>query len=462
MATSIHRLSVVALMAVILLTSCAKLPRQSKYIPANAVFVLDLNTRQLTDKLLSGGLSFDKLVSASERARAAANGQDASDTSAQETATSKALKQAQNSGINLTDHFFAAYIQDTADNRRSYVSMVVSLADSAKFSAFLQSTTPGAVRGKGSDFSYQYMPEQHTIIGWNANNAVSVSGIDPSRFAAMGGALYPPLSGLGDAMTDSDSSMTDSTQAMAAPPPPDTMEHFWAGRLESLFHLKDAECATSFASLKNVLKKGADLSMWMNPAALYRNEYFLRMPGDFSKLFSDSYYTSSLNFEDGRVVAASSAYISPSLDSILKKYNTGIDADMLKRYPSADVNAFMIYGFDPHIIGDVLNVLKVYELADVGIQNFLGVSLGDVLNAFTGQIVAVTSDYAMVQKPSPWDTTHLTTESRVKWLVSAKVKDKAAFQRIMDSKNVSTFFTKEGDHYVPAIQDSRKFVADVT
>ncbi|WP_123891745.1 hypothetical protein [Chitinophaga costaii] len=463
MVTSIHRFSAVALLAVTLLTSCAKLPRQSKYIPANAVFVMDINTRQISNKLVSGGLSFDKLVSASEKATAASRGEDTNDSS-RETSTAKAVKQAQKSGIDLTDHFFAAYVQDTIDNTKSYVSMIASLTDSSKFSSFLKATSPDAVSGKGSDFSYLYLPEEHTIIGWNADNAVSVTGINVSRMAAMGGALYPPLSGIsgynaGDTITDSAQAVLSDTTTVT--PPPDTLEHFWAGRLEYLFHLKESERATSYASLKSALKQGTDLSIWINPTTLYKDEYILKLPGDFRKLFSDSYYTASLNFEDGKVVAASSAYINPTLDSILKKYNTNIDPDMLKNYPSNNITSFLLYGFDPRIIGDVLNALKVNDLVDTGMQSMLGISLSDALNAFNGQFVAVASDYAIVKKPAPWDSTEQFNETQVKWLFSAKVKDKAAFQRIMDSKNVSMFFTKDGDHYTFAIQNSKTFVADI-
>lgn len=463
MTTSIYRLLAVGLVATSLLTSCAKLPKQSKYIPAEAAVVVDINTRQLIDKLMSGGLSLDKLSSATAQAENA--GKNAEDTSsASKGGASKALAEIQNAGVDLSDHFFASYVQDSVDQSKSYVSMIATLLDSAKFSAFIKKAVPNATSGKGEDFAYIFIPENQTIIGWNADQAVSITGLDPMRFANAGawapGAM-PPMSAAGGDAAASDST-TAAVPASPAAVSDDSLRHFWAGRLEHLFHLKDSERATSVKSFKALLGEHADFSLWCNSGALLKSQALQQIPGDLALLLKDSYSASLVNFENGKVVLSSSSYVSPALDSVFSKYKTTIDESMLKNYPSKNITMFFALGADLHALGDILTITHTYELADAGLQGAAGVSLADVLSALSGQLVAVGSDYAQVKKPSEYDPADSTTSTDMKWIVSAKIKDKAAFDRIMTSRMLAQVVTKEGDHYIPVIQSSKFFSTDIT
>lgn len=466
MTTSMYRLLAVALVATSLLTSCAKMPKQSKYIPAEAAVVADINTRQLIDKLMSGGLTLDKLADATGEAAHPGKEKNAED-SARSEGPSKALKQIENAGVDLSDHFFASYVQDSVDQSKSYVSMIATLLDSSKFAAFIKKAMPDAVAGKGEDFAYIFVPGQQTIIGWNAEQAVSITGIDPMRFASHGawapGSMPPPPPpppGAGDtAESDSASSAVPAAPAAISD---DSLRNFWAGRLEHLFHLKESERATSIKSFKSLLDQHADLSLWCNSGAILKSQALQQIPGDLAVLLKDAYSASSLNFENGKVVVASASYVSPALDSIFEKYKTTIDESMLKNYPSKNVTMFFALGADLHALGDILTLTHTYELADAGLQNAAGISLADLLNALSGQLVAVGSDYAQVKKPLEWSPSDSTTSTDMKWIIAAKVKDKAAFDRVMGSRLLNEVVTKEGDHYIPVIQSSKFFSTDIT
>ncbi|WP_282456850.1 DUF4836 family protein [Chitinophaga sedimenti] len=222
--------------------------------------------------------------------------------------------------------------------------------------------------------------------------------------------------------------------------------------LTRLFKLKEAESANSIDGFKKVMKEKADMSFYMNMSSIYNMQQGggaeAMMLAGLKKLYDGAYYTATANFENGKITGEMKSYSSEALTKIINKYSwDGVDLAMLEKYPSANIDGFALANFDLRMIGDILKEAGMDGLVNMGLSQS-GLTLDDILKAFKGEIVAVASDFATVKKTSEWDSTYTYDEPQVKWLVSLKVGDKAAFDKVMSSQVGQEAFVKQGDTYV--------------
>jgi hypothetical protein len=451
--STIYRVLLTAITAAVVLSSCSKIPEESKHIPKSAGVVLGVNSKQIVQKLVTNGITVDKLFAALQD----------KDTSSE---AAKALKNAENSGVDLNSNFFAALVFG-ADKQQSYASLTGKLKDAAKFEAFLKENTPDFSSKTQHDFSYAWLPAHKSIVGWTKSTVIFVQpfDLDALKNARPGWPQGNPHDG--DSMEEQEESGAADTAA--ALPTAFTVdagsEAQWAGVLDTLFHLKDNQTAGSIEAFKDLLQSDADMTFFLHPEVIYEKQATM-LPANFKKLLEDCYYAASVSFDQGKVVMNGKSYAGKEMADIYKKYgNNTLDMDMLEKFPGDTIDAFLAYGFDLRMIGDIIK-----STGTDGIVNMMmgksGLTLDDVLNAFKGQMILAASDFSVKKKPLPYSPEDSTTSTDSKWVFSMKVGDKAAFEKLMNSPMVSGFFHKEGDHYVmeqqlpnmPALSITDKFV----
>lgn len=452
--STIYRVLLTAITATVVFSSCSRIPDESKHIPKSAGIVVGVNSKQIVQKLVTNGITVDKLFAALQD----------KDTSSQ---AAKALKDAENSGVDLESNFFAAVVFGPAN--QSYASLTGSLKDAAKFEAFLKQNTPNFVSKTQKDFTYAWLPSDNSIVGWTKSSVIYLHPFDLDKLKNKGKSPVPGLPG-----ADNQDIMEEDTEAVAtdtATVSPASLtvaaadEAQWAGILDKLFHLKDDETAGSLEAFKGLLKENADMTFFVHPEEIYNHQATM-LPANFKKLLEDCYYAGSVSFDQGKVVMNGKSYAGKEMSDIYKKYgNHALDMEMLEKYPGGNIDAFLAYGFDLRMIGDIIKSTG----AD-GIVNMMmgksGLTLDDVLNAFKGQMIFAASDFAVKKKAVPFSPEDSITTSDSKWVFAMKVGDKAAFEKLMNSPLVSGFFHKEGDHYVmeqqmpnmPAISITDKLV----
>ena len=142
----IHNFLLVILVALVL-TSCKNnVPKEAKYIPKDAGFVLVLDPQQMQDKLQKGGISIDTLISRVFKKDS---------TDAKDKAHFEDLRD--NAGLNWGNQVFLFMQQKkTADNSQANVfSLLGGLKDAAKLEAFLkkQDMMKGKEIKKEKDYS---------------------------------------------------------------------------------------------------------------------------------------------------------------------------------------------------------------------------------------------------------------------------------------------------------------------
>lgn len=450
---TISRVLLTAVTAAIVFSSCSKIPEESKHIPKSAGVVVGVNSKQIVQKLITNGITVDKLF-------AALQGKDTSSEAA------KALKNVESSGVDLNSNFFAAVV--FGPEKQSYASFTGSLKDAAKFEAFLKENTPNFSSKTKNDFNYAWLQDNKSIVGWTKSSVIYLHPFDMDELKNRGKGAVPGIPGADDQDSMEEEGAAIDT-AVALPTAAVTVdagtEAQWAGVLDNLFHLKDSETAGSLEAFKDLLKESADMTFFIHPEVIYNNQVTM-LPANFKKLLEECYYAGSVSFDQGKVVMNGKTYAGKEMSDIYKKYgNNTLDMDMLEKYPGDSIDAFVAYGFDLRMIGDIIK-----STGTDGIVNMMmgksGLTLDDVLNAFKGQMIFAASDFSVKKKPLPYFPEDSTTSPESKWVFAMKVGDKAAFEKLMNSSLVSNIFHKEGDRYVmaqqmpnmPALSITDKFV----
>ncbi len=458
MKKSISKVLLAAATTAVMLSSCSKTPDESRYIPKTAGVVVDLNAKQLTTKLVTNGITMDKLFEATQ----------SKDTSNE---VMKAWKDAENSGIDMQSHFFASFVfQGQPAEHKSYISLTASLKDADKFEAYLKKNIANFSLKTQNDFKYIWEEKQHAVIGWNKSAVIYISAVDPSNLEKYnpGGSSSPDY---GDPIIDSATAIIDTAVAVPAAlvtTEDDAQIKTWVAEVDHLFHLKKDETAGSIEPFAKLLKEDADAGIFVNPEAIYNSGQFTMIPANVKKLMEGSFYTGTVNFENGKIVFNGHSYMGKEMAAIYKKYGKKeIDMDMLKKYPSQNITGFISYAFDFRMIGDIVKATGMDGMVNL-MMGKSGLSMDDVLNAFEGQLTYVASDFAITKKESPYFPGEFTEKPDAKWIFSLKVGNKDAFNKIMTSPMLKEVFTKEGDHYVvvnpmaaatmPAMSINEKFV----
>jgi len=441
------RVLLTALTTAVLLSACSKIPEESKHIPKNAGVVIGINSKQIVQKLVTNGITVDKLFAALQN----------KDTSSE---AAKAVRDVENSGVDLNSNFFASMV--FANDKNSYLSLTGSLKDAGKFEEFLKKNAPNFASKTKGDFTYAWLQDDNSLVGWNKSVVIYVRPFDLNDIKKHGGVPGMPGADEPDSSEEGEPAVIDSAAAMPTVlTTPDDAESTWLPVLDNLFHLKDAETAGSLEPFKNLLKESGDMSFFVHPEVISTSQMAV-LPANFKKLLEGCYYAATVSFDEGKVVMNGHSYAGKEMADIYKKYgNNTLDLEMLEKYPSDNITGFFAYGFDMRIIGDI-----VKSTGTDGIVNMMmgqsGLTLDDVLNAFKGQLVFVSSDFSMKKKPLPYFPEDSTVSADSKWVFAMKVGDKAAFEKLMNSPMIKNFFVKQGDHYVMAQQLPNMPAVDIT
>lgn len=442
MKRTISKVLLTAVSAAVILSSCSKTPDESRYIPKTAGLIIDLNAKQLTNKLVTNGITVDKLFEA---------------TQSKDTANEmmKAWKDAENSGIDLQSHFFASYVfQGQPAEHKSYVSGTATLKDADKFEAYLKKTVKDFSLKTQNDFKYIWIAKQHAVVGWTKSTVIYVNAVDPNNLER-----YVPgnQGGDGDEEQPAIDSAAATVDAATASPvalratEDDADMKTWVAEVDHLFHLKKEESAGSIEPFAKLLKENADAGIFVNPEAIYNSGQFTMIPANVKKLMEGTYYTGTVDFQNGKMLFNSNTYLGKEIAAIYKKYGKKeIDLDMLKKYPSDNITGFVAYAFDFHMIGEIIKATGLDGVVNMAISGKSGLSMDDILNAFDGQLVYVASDFAMTKKELSYSPGEFYETPSSKWIFNLKVGNKDAFNKVMTSPMLKDVFTREGDHYVPA------------
>lgn len=386
---SLLRLTGFVLAVVLVFTACKKsVPKQVKYIPKDASFVIGINPKDLNDKLAKSNVNLDSLFK---------------NAFADKTSNSDIQKwdDLKNSGVDfLSDVFAFVEIKGSImSGSATTFGAVAALQDAGKFEAYLKKQEANISIQKGTGFSYAVL-HGNSIIGWSDNIIIVTSKTNT--------AISQPQ--------DNNSGSGD--------------EGALKQQMADLFAQKEEASVAAIPEFRELTATKADAVLWTSSGNTLAAIPFVGMT-KASDLFKDSYAAGYVTFEDGKVTATYKSYCNQQLSDILKKYaGPTVDLSMVEKYPTANLDGFALFSFNPQLVGEIIRFIGLDGTANSWLTSNFGFTLDDVTKAFKGDFAIVTSDIGEKEVTSPYNPSFKYKTTTAKYLFNAKVGDKVAYDKV--------------------------------
>ena len=386
-----------AFAVVILLASCSKSNKQGRYIPKDAAIVLHINGESLSAKLpwdeIKGNAVFQQMYADSTMPAFA----------------KKVLDNPENIGINTKSDLVFFGLKDSLG---AYIAFAGNIKDAEKFRLFNIDLTEGGSETKDGDNSF--ISKAPMCVGWNKERFVYIVNTPD---------LNPELR-MKRYSDEGDNASSTSPRDVGA-------------TCKSIFALKESNSLGSDDKFSTLVKKEGDVHFWMNAEQVQMNPGgMMGGIGNMQKLYAGSYTTATANFENGKVTIDAKSYAGKELRNIYKKYTGNkINEEMIKRLPSKDVAAVFAVNFKPQGIIEVLKVMGMEAMANIGLA-MMGISMDDIVKATKGDFVVAISDFKPVtDSVTTWVDGKITRQSRTKTepevIFATSIGDKDAFNRLL-------------------------------
>jgi hypothetical protein len=398
---------------IMLLISCnSKGPKEAKYIPKDASFVIAVDAGSLQDKMKTGNIDIDSLFK-----QAIGN-----DSLKMKNKQKLEFEKFKNAGIDWSGKFFVFMTQktDASKGQGNFFNLLGSLKDSAKLLTYLESIDEFQGRDvkKGNGYSYIQL-DYHGIISWTDKNVIAT--------------FYHYTEGQGHYM--------DSTPTPAINKSEEILKE-----VTRYYSQNENESIKSVVPFVEMFKEKAD-GYFLSSTNGVQNA-LSKMPIQLPKLeelLKDNYSTGTFNFDKGKIVATSHFYPNNLLGALLKKYSgRTVNTSMIENYPSNNMDMAMLVSFNPDIFGGLLQQLEVESLAD-GFLEKVGITSKDLYKCLNGDIAFMVSDFSL-PKNSPSAASPFLKPS-VKMIFNATIGDMSSFNKLMGKAVESGFVSKTQNGY---------------
>ena len=393
--------------AVMLFASCKQnAPQLALYVPKDAAFVLVVDVKPIKDKINSSGITMDSIVNMMDKHGSNLHWSDI-----------------ENSGVDLTKPFLAfnSTTNSMQNGSTENSGLVASLSAQGQLESFLQKqlNTPNVK----SDNKYKYIDlKDGSVIGWN-DKILILSSVKQNK------------------QNNTDEALSHQ-------------------QLTALFTQKESNSLASVSEFKKALNKPGDIHFWSNASGHLNNIPMLGMT-KITSLFQDTYTDGVIDFQNGKAIVSSETHFNKTLSDMLKKYpSKEIDKSMISRYPQP-INGFGIMAFNPKVLVDILHYLGYDTMAD-SYTSQMGFSTNDIVNAFSGDVAVIFSDFKMEDKPIPYLPGVPSKRPGGQFLVNIKIGDKASFDKVINGLVNKNILSKDGDQYQLGFFGGHNFVIETT
>lgn len=412
------RISLLAVMCILLLASCSKTNKQGRYIPKDAAVAVHIDGASLSSKLPWDEIKQNVLF------------QEMYADSTLPPYIKKVLDNPDNSGID-TKTDLAFFMQ--RDSLGGLFGITGTVKDAEKFKSFcIDGSGGGSLTEKDG---VNYISKAPVCAGWSKERfliIINTPQFDASRYAE-----------------SQDAAPVKARDLLAA--------------CKNTFDISEGNSLGKNEKFTTLVTKASDLHFWMNSEELYKagmNNPALAML-KLDNLYKGNITAAAVNFENGKIVMEGKTYAGKEMTEIYKKYGgKNIDEEMIKRIPSKDVAAIFAMSFKPEGIKEFLKVLGVEGYANMGLA-FAGFSMDDFIKANKGDIVfaltdlkqkAIIPDTSITNLPSPQNS--IVTPDV---LFAASIGDKESFNMLIKAgeklgknlpESVPVSYKSDGKYFV--------------
>lgn len=417
----IIRYTLVLFIATGIFTSCKKpVPKITKLIPRQATVVVGIDTKSIAGKIDENEAAFENLLrnmSIDGDTTVAKGKQEWSD-----------LK---NAGIELSENIYLSVVSkggnSVAGGGNMAVSVYAHLDDGEKLQAYIKKKSPQAQIKKEGDINYAELGSNR-VVAWNDDVVIATeyeNQMSSLQFDENGEPVAPPASANPEAGAKAE--------------------------VLSYFKIDEDQSVVGITEFRDLMQEKADGSFWVNSSST-SNDLPLPLP-KLKQLLENSFVASTINFEDGKVVVNSKSYSAQPMQDIFSKYEgDAVNLDLVKRYPSDQINGFFLLSFDPNIIDGLVRYLEVGGMADGYLTRMMGTNftVQDVVKAIKGDMAVIISDFSYAAPDSTSTSSILSSLPTMKLLLNIPVGDPAQMNRLMDKLTEMQLMRKAGTEYTLA------------
>lgn len=404
------KFSLVLLAFACILVSCKKSNVQGRYIPKNAAFVMHLDGGRLLEKLpwedVKQGEAFKKAM--------------------EDTTVPSAIRtiwaNPEESGFDVKKDAIFFVVKDTIGG---YVALQLPVADEGKIKTLIESNKDLKIT---SENNFHVATTERVILKWNKTMFMMVAD-------------FPEISELNSSGMYSDNDEPKASRDIAK-------------QVQYLFDLKENESLAKEDKFSTLMNETGDMHFWLNNEVLVGDLNGLNPMMNMvkmDKLYKDNYQAATVNFENGKITADVSSYMSKEVSNLVKKYEGGnVDLNMLSNVPSNDIAFYMGMNFKPEFIRELVKLMGLEGMVTMGL-GFTGLNFDDIINFSNGNFL-----FAMYDLPKV-DTTGTSTHNDPNFIFTAGIKDQDATNKIVNTVKKSM---GNSDDFNIQIQDKKLAISN--
>ncbi|MEO7264404.1 MAG: DUF4836 family protein [Ferruginibacter sp.] len=386
---STFRFSFLAIIAIILFSSCKKNNTLGRYIPENAAMAMHINGKALSEKLPWAEIKqqdYFKLLNA-----------DTSLSAFMKTI----LDNPENTGIDINNDIVIFMVKDSSGG---FMALQGTLNDKAKFAAMQSQANPGGTASGKEGLSFY--SNARTASAWNDDKFVMLSDVPEMKMPKQ----FPMMPDSAGPVTDVPEIKTPRDLVTAA---------------KNVLLLKEDMSMAKNEKFSDLVSTKADMHLWLNAEQLNANTPAMGAMAmvNLGKLYEGSIMTAAVNFEAGKILMDVKSYAGKEMTEIWKKYSgSSASMEMIKRIPSQNIAAVFAMNFKPEGIREFLKLAGLDGLINMG-SAFMGFNLDDFIKANKGDILLTVGD---IKKDS-------ISKIDAQFLFSATIGNKEAFTKLINA-----------------------------
>ena len=376
------RICLIAVIAVLIFSSCKKSNTEGRYVPKNAAFVLHVDGESMNAKLPWEEVKQSGMFRSMY-----------ADTSLSAYLRS-VMDNPDNSGIDIKNDFLVFFQKDSSGD---YIAIQGIVKDEAKFRQFNNEVHKTVAESEKQGI--HFLSNDKVTASWNKEKFILVMNDHTKRIRSM--------------------NMDDSVVDRPAPAPVRDLNAI----ATSLFSLTEDNSLAEDERFSELMKSKGDIHFWVNGQTIGEG---MVMPGpmnmvNMSKLYAGSLLTGTASFDKGQINADIRSYSSKEMAELWKKYRgEKISSEMVKRIPSGNIALLLALNFKPEGLKEFLKVMGLDGFANMA-TNMYGFTIDDLVKAIKGDMLLAVSD--------------ITTDSMGKpgasILFVPSVSDKASFEKLI-------------------------------
>lgn len=395
------RILFVLFIATVIFSSCSSIPEHAKLIPANAVVVAGLNTKEIGKKIAWNAIIGSKLFDEMKKQQPAEK-QDAFDPAKM--------------GIELMSTSYIYIKPDTRFSNENRITALVPLEDAAKWEAFVKTSFPGVKIIKNKDHS-DAMLADGMYAGWNKDLLIIMN--TPGRQAVM------------------EEYYGADTAIVNQPLPVDNT--VLASEMDNAFHTPKENALTGNEKFSTLEKNGHDITLWINYDVLM-GEYGSKGMSDMigmplsNTLWKDAAFTAGFDFEKGQITGDIKYFMPEEMkETGIAFGKNSIDKDMLDRLPDEDLDALIAWHIAPDGVKSMLEKMGVLGFINLALT-MQDLTADYLLDVFTGDMVMSVNKFRL-EKKNITDTmlngTDASYDGGAQFTYAMKINKKENFNKLL-------------------------------